>query len=262
MNPHPHSLQPDWAAALLDPACPPPPGLRAWNGSDPARRFAVHRNNVVASLVSALADGFPVVQALVGEEFFRAMAAVFVRAHPPRSAVLAQYGAEFPAFVADFAPARALPYLADVARLEQARAEAAQARDAAPLAAHDAAAALACGERVGALRLVPHPALRVVASPHAVVALWAAHQGEGRLEDVDPSQPQSALVVRPHFEVLVVPCDAATAAFAGALQRGLSLAEAAAHAAADGPFDLAAALSHLMARGALAAIELPPETLA
>ena len=78
MNPHPNPLQPDWAAALLDPERPAPPGLRAWNGSDPARRFAVHRNNVVASLVSALADGFPVVQALVGEEFFRAMAAVFV----------------------------------------------------------------------------------------------------------------------------------------------------------------------------------------
>ena len=53
MNPHPNPLQPDWAAALLDPERPPPPGLRAWNGSDPARRFAVHRNNVVASLVSA-----------------------------------------------------------------------------------------------------------------------------------------------------------------------------------------------------------------
>lgn len=46
------------AAALLDPAHPCPPGLTAWNGSDPAHRFAVYRNNVIVSLVDALADTF------------------------------------------------------------------------------------------------------------------------------------------------------------------------------------------------------------
>ncbi|HEY0823832.1 MAG TPA: DNA-binding domain-containing protein, partial [Ramlibacter sp.] len=74
-----------FARALLDAQLPCPGGLRAWNGSDPARRFAVHRNSVVASLADALADTFPVVQALVGEAFFRAMAVSFVRARPPSS---------------------------------------------------------------------------------------------------------------------------------------------------------------------------------
>lgn len=46
------------AAALLDPAQPCPPGLTTWNGSDPAHRFAVYRNNVIVSLVDALADTF------------------------------------------------------------------------------------------------------------------------------------------------------------------------------------------------------------
>lgn len=36
-----------FAAALLDPDAPCPTGLAAWNGSDPTRRFAVYRNNVV-----------------------------------------------------------------------------------------------------------------------------------------------------------------------------------------------------------------------
>ena len=40
-----------FAAALLDPALPCPAHLRAWNGSDATRRFSVHRNNVVGSLV-------------------------------------------------------------------------------------------------------------------------------------------------------------------------------------------------------------------
>lgn len=74
----------DFAAALLDPARPAPAGLTSWNGSDPAQRFAVYRNNVTVSLIDALADTFPVVQALVGVDFFRTMAREFVRATSTR----------------------------------------------------------------------------------------------------------------------------------------------------------------------------------
>ena len=61
-----------FANALTDPAQPCPPGLISWNQSDVAQRFAVYRNNVMASLVDALADTFVVTQELVGPEFFRA----------------------------------------------------------------------------------------------------------------------------------------------------------------------------------------------
>ena len=108
----------DFAAALLDPEAALPAGLVVWNGSDPAHRFAVYRNNVTSALSDVLADSFPVTQQLVGEEFFRAMARVFLRRSPPSSPMLSAYGEGFPAFVEDFAPARAVPYLADVARLE------------------------------------------------------------------------------------------------------------------------------------------------
>lgn len=250
------------ALALLAarPSCPP--GLRAWNGSDPARRFAVHRNNVVVSLVDALADTFPVVQQLVGEDFFRALATVFVRAHPPMSPLLHRYGAGLPAFIEGFAPARGLPCLADVARLEFARVQACHAADAPALSPAAATHALACGEQVGALRLVPHPAARWLASAHPVVSLWAAHHGEGRLEDIDLSRAEAALVVRPALEVLVLPCGAGTAAFLACAARGGGLAACAeAGAAADPGFEPAATLSLLMAHGALSAVLLPPGSL-
>lgn len=248
------------ASALLDPDASCPPGLRAWNGSNPQRRFDVHRNNVVASLVAALADTFPVVQALVGEPFFGAMAALFVRQHPPASPVLAAYGADFPGFIEAYAPAAVLPYLADVARLELARVQAFHAADAAPAGREAAAAALACGERAGALRLLLHPATRLVSSRHAIVSVWAAHQGQGELARLDPFQPEAALVLRPHAEVLVLRCDAGCAAFVQSLQQGLDLGASAAVAALAGaPFDLAATLQLLLAHGALSAIALPPE---
>src|SRR5215203_5414097 len=80
-------------------------------------RLRVYRHHVSHSLGSALAATLPTVQALVGEEFFRTMASCFVARGLPTQPVLAEYGADFPAFVAAHEPARALPYLADIARL-------------------------------------------------------------------------------------------------------------------------------------------------
>ncbi|RYF18616.1 MAG: DUF2063 domain-containing protein [Comamonadaceae bacterium] len=257
MTAHAAPAQGAFAAALLDPALPCPAGLRARAGAAVARRFDVHRNNVIASLVDAVADTFPVVRALVGEAFFRAMAVAFVRSHPPRSPVLHAYGDAFPLFVAGFAPAAALPYLADVARLEWARMEACHAADAQPLTRAPAA-----GGRIGELLPVLHPATRLVRSPHAIVALWAAHQQDAAPEHLDASPAENALVVRPAHEVLVVRCDDGTAAFLRAAQEGRTLGECATAGLACAGFDLAACLSLLLVHGALAALHLPHGTAA
>lgn len=251
------------AAALLDPRSPAPAGLRSWNGSDAAARLAVHRNNVIVSLVDALADSFPVVQALVGEDFFRAMAAVFVRRCPPTSPVLALYGQALPEFIAGFGPADALPYLADVARLEHLRLQACHAADALPLPADalasQVAAALGRPRQLAGLRLQLHPSVRVLQAGHAAVSLWAAHQADGALAGVDTEVPESALVLRDGDEVLVLRLPPGAATFITALQRGCPLGDAAALAglqAAD--FDLGAALGLLMQQPALTAL-IPDE---
>lgn len=249
-----------FAAALLDPDRDCPEGLRAWNGSDPKARLAVYRNNVVGSLIDALAATFPVVQELVGEAFFRAMASVFVRRSPPRSRVLAHYGRDFPPFIAQFEPARAVPYLADVARLEAARVRACHAADAAPVSAEAVGLALAAGaERLGELHLTLHPSLGTVESPYAVVSLWAAHQGEGELGAVEVDVPECAVVVRPGLDVLVLNAPAGAAAFVAAVERGCRLGEAAAIVVGAAPdFDLTATLSLLLGHGALTSLHLPP----
>jgi hypothetical protein len=175
-----------FADALLDPETGVPPGLTSWNGSDPAQRFAVHRNNVVVSLIDALADTYPVVQQLVGEEFFRAMARVFALAHPPLSPVMALYGEGFAEFIASFPPAASLPYLADMARLEYLYVQVYHAADDAP-------------------------AMRVLHSSYAVASLWAAHQAAHPADNIDAALAQvdlcvgeSALVLRVNLDVLVM----------------------------------------------------------
>src|SRR6266436_557889 len=108
----PAPFETSFAQALLDADRPIPYGITAHNAVVSARRFAVYRNNVVAGLVKALKSRFVVVDKIVGEEFFAAMARVFVKEQPPRSPVLAIYGDEFATFIAAFDPARELAYLA------------------------------------------------------------------------------------------------------------------------------------------------------
>jgi hypothetical protein len=249
-------MQGRFASALLDPALPPPAGLRAWNGSDPALRLAVHRNNVLGSLIDALADNFPVTQQLVGDEFFRAMAGVFVRSAPPRTRILAFYGEAFAGFIAGFEPAAALPYLADVARLELARVRAFHAADAEPVSEQAVTQALAQADCVGELRLALHPSVAVLRSAFAMVSLWAAHQGEGELSTIDTGAGEDALVLRQGLQVLVLRLPPGAPEFVLALQRGRPLADAAAVAldAAAG-FDLSAALALCLGHGAITCID-------
>lgn len=250
-----------FAAALLDPAAPLPPGLRAWNGADPAARFAVYRNNVVSSLVAALEDSFPVVRELVGAPFFAACARHFVAAHPPRSPVLAEHGAAFGDFLDAYAPAAGLPYLGDVARLEFARVTAFHAADAQALSPQAFAAGMAQATAAGSLesaRWQLHPSVRVLVSRHAVVSLWAAHHGHGELSAIDPDTPQAALVLRADDDAAVIGIGHATAAFIQALLDGQALGMATGHAAAhpqaDGlPFDAAAAMALLIAHHTITA---------
>lgn len=246
------------AAALLDPGLPCPAALVAWNGSDATPRLAVYRNNVVSSLVDALAQTFPVVQELVGMEFFRAMASVFVRQAPPRSRILAHYGSEFPDFIERFAPARSVPYLSDLARLEVARVHAYHAADAEPVASESVGLALTSGERMGELRMVCHPSAGIVSSEYAVVSLWAAHQDATALGTIDPFLSETGLVLRDGLEVLVLRLPPGAAEFVKSVQDARCLADAASAAIGAAPeFELATTLALLLGHGAVTSIHLP-----
>lgn len=246
-----NNWQQSFAAAVLDPDLAAPAGLAARNGSDVTRRFNVYRNNVVTSLVDALAEKFPVTCALVGEEFFRAMARIYVTGHPPQSRVLAEYGADFGHFIDGFEHAREVAYLGDVARLEHARTMAYHGADGDSLAPEDFATI--DGSEIAGLRLRTHPTAHLLASRYAVVSLWAAHQQDEDATDlsgIDPFQPESALVIRPDMDVLVFNLPPGGADFLAAIIEGRSIGEAA--AAAAGPaqdFDIQANLAVLMQSG-------------
>lgn len=241
------SDQTSFAQALLNPELACPSGLKTWNGSDPEVRFAVYRNNVMVSLIDAVAETFPVVQDLVGEEFFRAMAKVFAQVNPPRSRIMAYYGDCFADFVDTFPPARSLPYLADVASLEMSRVQAYHAADVASIDTHTLQAALANPQQLLSLRLVLHPSVHVIESPFAVFSLWAAHQEALCISSVDPAVAQTALVFRNGLDVDTLELTAGAGRFVRTLQKGHTLAEAAGVAGNhDNEFDLTNAMALLI----------------
>jgi hypothetical protein len=196
----PAETQAAFAAALLDPELPVPPYLHSLGEPAGADRFAVYRNNVMVALIGAMGDAYPVVRRLVGDEFFRAMAAIFTRANPPRSPAMLEYGDGFAEFVAQFPPAASVPYLADVARLERAWVEAYHAPEAEPI----------CEARAMPVRL--HPATRLVRSSYPVLAIWEANRAEDEPQALELSdQGDNVLVTRPAAEVQAsrIPDDAA-----------------------------------------------------
>lgn len=243
-----------FARPLLNPELPAPAGLKAWNDSDPAARYAVYRNNVVISLIDALADTFPVVRQLVGEDFFHAMAREHARQHPPTSPVLAFYGQDFPDFITDFEAAACLPYLADVAQLEWAYVSAFHAADADGLPTEDLAELLSQPERLALTCLRFAPAVRLIRSSHAVVSIWHAHQHDGNLSGVDPTRAEAALVVRPELTVQIAPLSELAANFLSDLMAGRSLG-AAYEKCVGGALDMAEIFSLLLQMRALTALE-------
>ncbi|MEO8992592.1 MAG: DNA-binding domain-containing protein, partial [Nitrosospira sp.] len=253
--------QQSFVDALLDPEQLSPVGLITWNGSDPAARFAVYRNNVVASLIDALADTFPVTQKLVGEVFFRAMARLFISAQPPRSRVLAFYGVSFPAFIEHFPPAASVPYLADVARLEMLWVQAYHAANNVKLSANAIASALTDADELPHLRIGLQSSVGLVRSRYAVISLWAAHQGVADISTIDPYAPENALVFRPHLDVEMISLNAGASDFVAHLLLGASLSSAAEQARLNhADLDLAGILGLLFRQHAISSMKTSSRT--
>jgi hypothetical protein len=158
--------------------------------------FAVYRNTAMKGCIDALQANFPAVARLVGEEWFRAAAAVYARANPPRVPMLVEYGAGFPAFLESFAPAAELPYLPAVAKLDRFWTEAHIAPDEPHLG------------RWSGSPLRPHAAARWAWFALPAYTIWSRNREERReLGDIE-WRAEGALITRPRDAVQWIGLDA------------------------------------------------------
>ncbi|MEM8553621.1 MAG: DNA-binding domain-containing protein [Pseudomonadota bacterium] len=238
--------------ALLDASQPVPDGLTDPEGRPAGKRFDVYRNNVAVSLTQALETGFPVIRKLVGDEFFKAMAGVYLRTHPPTSPVLQQYGEDMPSFLRGFKPAHSLPYLPDMARLEVALRRAYHAEDA-PAFDPQSMAALK-PEALNSVRFEFAPAAQVIRSHHPIHGIWLRNTTGG---PVPSPAPENVLVTRPEFDPIVTRLDAAQAVFVIGLMENQTLTQAALRAQnVPGAFDLSHTLGLLFGAAALSSLKI------
>lgn len=228
-----------------------PDGMAACPHYSVASALDIYRNNYRGNLHGALAAAYPVIEQIVGADFFRMLVYQFIDHHPSRSGNLHHYGAALADFLTTFIPAQTLPYLADVATLEWACHVAYYAADSSSF-------------EVTRLQSIPPeqyanlvwrcaPASQVCYSNYPVAIIWQAHQSDTFHDPINlDSGGGSVLVNRIAGTVEVTPLTAAQADWLQRLQSGTAMGAATHATLATYPdFDLSATLSYFVTQGVL-----------
>jgi hypothetical protein len=247
-------LQRRFAEAIFSDDLPLPATMSAATGPAVASRFGVYRNNVIASLMRAVAARYPAVRRLLWDDAFERVARRYVVSHPPRSPVMHEYGEDFADFLRGIGEGSAVESLVAVAKLEAARTRAYHAPEAMPL---DCTVLAALDpERLAASRVELHPSVTLVRSQAPMVSLWeSAAVGEGALTSWSP---ECALIARPHADVMVWRVSAGACAFMAALGRGCPVAAAVEQASQTAPdFALQECFDLLVGTGIVVGLSLP-----
>lgn len=244
-------LERSFADAILSEDAPIPMPVQLASGPATTSRFGVYRNNVMASLLNALASRYPVARRILWPETFDGAARLFVTLQPPRSPVLLHYGDGFPQFLRTIGQGAAADYAADIAELEAARTRAYHAADATPLPGE--AFASFSPDMLPNLRLKLHPSITLLRSRFPVVSVWEASQTG---MDVDVWKQEAALIARPHLEVEVWRLPPGGYEFFAALVDGKAIGSAIEDAmAVAADFDLAASFHILICAGLVSILE-------
>ena len=232
----------------------------ARGGFDPLRRFNIYRNNTFASLSATLVSVFPVTVGLVGERYFRHVAASFIRVSPPSEARLVRYGSDFADFLGRLEDLKAMPFVADTARLEWLIAEALDA----PVLTSATMAELSGGRENTLPDLILQPSLRLLFCRWPALDIWSAHQAGGDLERLGDikRQPQRIALWRNRDSVRFLRLNGPHYAFLHALKNSRGLEHAVMKAAARDPdFDLVASLGGLFADGLVTRVRHRPANI-
>ncbi len=190
------------------------------------KRFSIYKNNVFYSLSNALADLYPVVKQLVGEDFFAGTAHYYLQQHPPQQAAMVYFAYDFPEFLRQFEHTRSMSFLAPVAELELSRHIAYHAMDEESITA-DTMAKIAPDALANAIVHFP-ASMRLVASEHPIFTIWQDNQEEQpeTTKTIELNEPEYVLVVRPKYEVMVFNIDEGMFSFLNHLLEKKTLGEA------------------------------------
>jgi hypothetical protein len=179
--------EPGAAGAVLDEWLRVPAPHRA------AERLRVYQDGYPARVHDALAEAYPVVAHLLGEEAFGTLARRYAASVPLGSYNLNDAGARLPEFLRRDALGCAQPFLSDLAQLEWCVAAAFHAAERPPL---DPRALGWSVDQWASAVLHFQPSVAVVSSPWPILDLWAAREQPSRPVEIDASPRPAAVVIR------------------------------------------------------------------
>jgi hypothetical protein len=221
-------------------------------GARPAKRLAIHQGHYEASLAAALLAKFPASAWLAGTAFVTEAARAYAHACPPPQPCIAEYGRDFPAFLARFGRT-APPYLQSFAALELAVGEVSIAVDVRPLRWAELASVAA--EELLESALTLQPGLRHLRAPWRIDELMTTYLRGEAPERFVLAEGETHVEVRgARGSLRLLRLDGATFVFRTELVAGRTIAKAAELAldvAAD--FDAGAALRALVHAGLVVA---------
>jgi len=197
------ALQLGFTQALDCPASSPvlPQGWLRADAPANVRRFARYRSGLWRHQEQSLALTYPVINALVGDDFFRTLAYAYGRRHPSSHPDLGMFGEHLATFLGDYLPVAPYPYFAAVASLEWAIHCASRASEATAL---NVQALAQMGEQaLDVQRFGLSPGCRLLTSEWPTVAIWTAHRGDGQRLPSVSRRACSALVYRSGWSVEV-----------------------------------------------------------
>jgi hypothetical protein len=251
-------VQRRFAAAVIGDDCEPVSAEVRACGTDARAKLRIYRRQWHATFARTLGLQFPVIERLVGGEYFERLSREFQTLHPSRSGDLQHIGAPFAAFLKQRFSGGPYEYFADVAELEWAIEESSIAPEA---PAFD----LQALSRVDPAHYTDllfefHPACRLVSSQYPVLDIWRANQSVCTAERIIAlgSGATRVLVQRSGEAIMFHALSAPEFAFLAKLCQDCCLGTAleTAHGV-DAAFDSGAALRRCVALHALTAAKLP-----
>jgi hypothetical protein len=218
----------------------------------PARaNVAAHRNLIAIELVRTLAESFPTIVRMLGEDAFLDVAAGFVAGEPPTVLASTFYGERFPEFLKHYGGSPSGHYLGDIAAIDAALLTSRQRSE---------AIAVPYGRFDDpfddpSARLVLHPSIILLRSKFPAVTGWRANQprGDGWVRSWGA---EDALVACPRLDAELWRLPDGGFACLTTLIAGESLADAAAAGArASAAFDIAEIAAVLVASNIVTDVE-------
>lgn len=250
-----HQIQEDFSQLLVLENLGSVPDLFSTEPDLVEQRLAIYRGNVQSIWTKTLANTFPVLQQLVGDEFFTFLALQYGRQFPSQSGDLNQFGSQFSRYLSTEAAVEDYPYFSAVAELEWQLhcAYYAENTDSIDLAQFISSA----GEAAQHSRLLFHPTASLFQASYAAAQVYLAHQMQSiRTIDVPLNTSCFALISRPQWRVELMLLDAASFSALQALQQGRELGETLERAMAlDPQFDIATQLQKWFALGTFVGFE-------